>query len=158
VVATGLFWSPRFPNDPGTFEGTISHAHEYRVPAPFAGCRVLVVGAGQSAAEIAVEISAVTARTLMSVRAGVHVIPRWIGGRAYDAADRPPLNRLPWRLLNTIYGARVAAEVGPIPASWPVPAHRVLEGIPIVSSDLLPGIRRGDIVVKPAIDRLDGDR
>ncbi len=41
-------------------------------------------------------------------------------------------------------------------ASWPLPAHRLVEGIPIVSSDLLPAMRRGDIVVKPAINRLSG--
>src|SRR4029453_9783666 len=39
-----------------------------------------------------------------------------------------------------------------------VGVHRLLEGIPIVSSDLLPAVRRGDVVVKPAIDRLRQDR
>jgi dimethylaniline monooxygenase (N-oxide forming) len=158
VIATGLFWSPSVPNYPGRFEGTISHSHEYRVPAPFAGLRLLVVGAGQSAAEIAVESSAVTERTFMSVRGSAHVIPRWIGGRPYDAADVSPLNRLPWRLVNMIYGMRVGRARGRAPASWPQPSRRVLEGIPIVSTDLLPAVRRGDVVVKPAIDRLCGDR
>jgi dimethylaniline monooxygenase (N-oxide forming) len=158
VVATGPFWCPRLPDYPGSFDGTVSHSHDYRVAEPFAGRRVLVVGAGQSAAEIAVEVSAVAVRTFMSVRGGVHVIPRWIDRGPYDAADVDPLNRLPWRLLNLIYRGRVARTLGPAPASWPLPAHRLLEGIPIVSSDLLPAVRRGDIVVKSAIDRLSGDR
>lgn len=158
VVATGVFWSPRLPSYPGSFDGTVSHSHEYRVPEPFAGRRVLVVGAGQSAAEIAVEVSAVAERTFMSVRGGVHVIPRWIGRRAYDAADVAPLNRLPWRLLNLTYGWRAGRGLGPARASLPLPAHRLLEGIPIVSSDLLPAVRRGDLVVTRAIDRLIGDR
>jgi Flavin-binding monooxygenase-like len=157
VVAIGLFWRPKLPAYPGRFEGTVSHSHEYRVADPFAGRRVLVVGAGQSAAEIAVEVSAVAQRTLMSMRGGVHVIPRWIGRRPYDATDVAPLNRLPWRLLNRIYGWRVARALGPAPASWLLPAHRLLEGIPIVSSDLLPAIRRGEVAVKPGIDRLTGD-
>jgi cation diffusion facilitator CzcD-associated flavoprotein CzcO len=156
VVAIGLFWCPRLPAYPGGFDGTVSHAHGYRTPDRFAGRRVLVVGAGQSAAEIAVEVSAVAERTLMSVRGGVHVIPRWIGRGTYDAADVAPLNQLPWRLLNLIYRARVARALGPLPTSWPRPGHRLLEGIPIVSSDLLPAVRRGDVVVKPAIDRLSG--
>src|SRR4029453_4494746 len=84
VVATGLFWSPRLPFYPGSFDGTVSHSHEYRTPEPYVGGRVLVVGAGQSAAESAVEVSAVAERTFMSVRGGVHVIPRWIGRRPYD--------------------------------------------------------------------------
>src|SRR4029453_2057599 len=36
------------------------------------------------------------------------------------------------------------------------PAHRPVEGIPIVSSELLPAVRRGGVVVKPAIDQLSG--
>jgi dimethylaniline monooxygenase (N-oxide forming) len=158
VVATGLFWSPRLPDYAGSFDGTVSHSHEYRTPEPYAGRRVLVVGAGQSAAEIAVELSTVAERTFMSVRGGVHVIPRWIGRRPYDAADLAPLNRMPWRLLNLIYGLRVTRALGARPASWPLPSHALLEGIPIVSSELLPAVRRGDVVVKPAIDRLSGDR
>jgi dimethylaniline monooxygenase (N-oxide forming) len=156
VVATGLFWSPRLPLYPGSFDGTVSHSHEYRAPEPYTGRRVLVVGAGQSAAEIAVEVSTVAERTLMSVRRGVHVIPRWIGRRPYDGADVAPLNRMPWRLLNLIYGLRVTRALGPAPASWPLPSHALLEGIPIVSSELLPAVRRGDVVVKPAIDQLSG--
>jgi Flavin-binding monooxygenase-like len=156
VVATGLFWSPRLPFCPGSFDGTVSHSHEYRTPEPYAGRRVLVVGAGQSAAEIAVEVSTVAERTFMSIRGGVHVIPRWIGRRPYDAADIAPLNRMPWRLLNLIYGLRVTRALGARPASWPLPAHPPLEGIPIVSSEFLPAVRRGDVVVKPAIDQLSG--
>jgi hypothetical protein len=65
---------------------------------------------------------------------------------------------MPWRLLNLIYGLRVTRALGARPASWPLPAHRPVEGIPIVSSELLPAVCRGDVVVKPAIDRLSGDR
>jgi dimethylaniline monooxygenase (N-oxide forming) len=158
VVAIGLFWCPRLPAYPGSFDGEVSHSHHYRVPAPFARRRVLVVGAGPSAAEIAVEVSTVAQRTLMSVRRGVHVIPRWLGRRPFDAGDVEPLNRLPWRLLNMTYGRRVAREIGPAPASWSLPARRLLEGIPIISSDLLPAVGRGAVVVKPAIDLLIGDR
>jgi Flavin-binding monooxygenase-like len=156
VVATGLFWSPLLPFYPGSFDGTVSHSHEYRTPEPYAGRRVLVVGAGQSAAEIAVEVSTVAERTFMSVRGGVHVIPRWIGRRPYDAGDIAPLNRMPWRLLNLIYGLRVTRALGARLAPWPLPAHRPVEGIPIVSSELLPAVRRGDVVVKPAIEQLRG--
>jgi hypothetical protein len=118
---------------------------------------VLIVGAGQSAAEIAVEVSTVAEQTFMSMRGGVHVLPRRIGRLPYDTADVAPLNRLPWRLLNAIYGARVTRALGPLPAPWPLPTHRIVEGIPIVSSELLPAVRRGDVVVKPAILRLSGN-
>jgi dimethylaniline monooxygenase (N-oxide forming) len=158
VVAIGLFWCPKVPDYPGRFGGVATHSHQYRTSEPFVGRRVLVVGAGQSAAEIAVEVSNVAVRTLMSVRSGTHVLPRWIGGRPYDASDIDPLNRMPWRVMNLIYGWRVGLELGPTPSSWPAGAHRLLEGIPIISSDLVPAVRRADVVVKPAIDRLMGDR
>jgi dimethylaniline monooxygenase (N-oxide forming) len=158
VVATGVFWSPRLPGDATGFAGEVSHSHDYRTPEPFRGRRVLVVGGGQSAAEIAVEVAGVAARVCIAVRGGAHVLPRWIGGRPYDAADVDPLNRLPWPLLNLVYGRRVARELGPPPACWPPPAGRPLEGVPIVSSDLLPAVRRGEVTVKPAIQRLAGDR
>jgi Flavin-binding monooxygenase-like len=158
VVATGLIWYPRLPTNPGSFEGTVSHSHEYRTPDRFAGRRVLIVGGANSAAEIAVEVSAVAEWTLMSMRGGAHVLPHWIGRAPFDAGDVEPRNRLPRRLLNMIYRRRVAREIGPAPASWPLPAHQLLEGIPIISSDLFPAVRRGEVVVKPAIDRLNGDR
>jgi Flavin-binding monooxygenase-like len=149
VVATGVFWSPKLPDDAAGFAGEVSHSHAYRTPEPFRGRRVLVVGGGQSAAEIAVEVAGVAARVWIAVRSGAHVLPRWIGRRPYDAADVDPLNRLPWPLLNLVYGRRVARELGPPPARWPLPAGRPLEGIPIVSSDLLPAVRRGEVTVSP---------
>src|SRR5262249_4546470 len=53
---------------------------------------------------------------------------------------------------------RASRELGRVPSSWPRPAHRILEGIPIVSSDLLPAVRRGRVAIKPAIDRLMANR
>jgi Flavin-binding monooxygenase-like len=158
VVAIGLFWRPKIPTYPGSFDGEEIHSHDYRTPRSFAGRNVLVVGAGQSAAEIAVEVARVAARTFLSVRGGHHVIPRWIGNRPYDAADVAPLNRMPWGLMNRVYGWRATRELGPVPASWPVGVHGALEGIPVISSDLLPSVLRGDIEVKPAIERLLGGR
>jgi hypothetical protein len=76
-----------------------------------------------SAAEIAVEVSTVAERTLMSMRGGAHVIPRWIGRAPFDAGDVEPFNLLPWRLLNRIYRRRVAREIGAAPASFPAAAH-----------------------------------
>lgn len=86
------------PDDPGSFGGVACHSHEYRTPEPFEGRRVLAVGAGQSASEIAVEVSSVAAPTFMSVRSGTHVLPRWLGRRPYDVDDIDPLNRMPWAL------------------------------------------------------------
>jgi hypothetical protein len=158
VVAIGVFWCPKLPEYPGRFEGHVIHSHDYRTPEPFGGSRVLVVGAGQSAAEIAVEVSGLAAHTYMSVRGGAHVIPRWIGGRPYDNLDVAPFNRVPWRVMNLVFSVRASKALGRVPSSWPTPHRRILEGIPIVSSDLLPAVRGGRVTIKPAIDRLTANR
>src|ERR687896_751651 len=123
VVATGHDWCPRLPEYPGGFDGEVLHAHDYRTPEPFAGRRVLVVGAGQSAAEIAVELTGHAARTCLSIRSPVHVIPRRLGGTPYDARDTWPANRLPWPLLNRLFAREVGRELGPLPAASPAGAR-----------------------------------
>jgi Flavin-binding monooxygenase-like len=45
-----------------------------------------------------------------------------------------------------------------LPRSWPAPTRRPIEGIPIISSDLVPAVRRGDVVIKPGLERLRGGR
>jgi dimethylaniline monooxygenase (N-oxide forming) len=158
VVATGHDWCPSVPAHPGTFGGEVLHAHDYRTPQPFAGRRLLVVGAGQSAAEIAVELAGHAARTCLSIRGPVHVVPRWLGGTPYDARDTWPANRLPWPLLNRLFAREVARELGPVPASWPVPERRLLEEVPTLSSEVLPAVRSGAVLVRPEVERLDGHR
>jgi dimethylaniline monooxygenase (N-oxide forming) len=158
VVATGHDWCPRRPEHPGGFDGEVLHAHDYRTPEPFAGRRVLVVGAGQSAAEIAVELSRYASRTCLSIRSPVHVVPRRLAGAPYDARDTWPGNRLPWPLLNRLLARAVERELGPVPAAWPVPDRRLLEELPTLSSELLPAVRSGAVVVRREVERLDGDR
>ena len=82
VVAAGQFWDPQIPELEGEFSGETMHVRDYRTPEPFEGRRVLVLGAGQSALDIAAEISFVAERTLLSCRRGHHLIPARILGRA----------------------------------------------------------------------------
>ena len=72
IAATGAFSSPHRPALPGLdrFTGTVMHSSEYRNPAPFAGQRVLVVGAANSAVQIAVDL-APHARVTLATRAPV---------------------------------------------------------------------------------------
>src|SRR5947209_18015974 len=83
LVATGHHWDPRFPDPyPGieTFGGEQFHSHEYKTPDRLAGRRVVVVGIGNSACDIAVESSQITERTYLSVRRGAHVVPKYLFG------------------------------------------------------------------------------
>src|SRR5262249_3381482 len=116
VVANGHHWDPQWPEwAVGASVPTI-HSHDYRIPDAFAGKRVLVVGGGQSAVEIAIEVSRIAARTSMSVRTGAHVLPRRILGSPFDSLDIASINRLPWRLLNWITSALVRVSRAGDPA------------------------------------------
>lgn len=70
IVASGTFGAPHIPAIAGheRFCGRILHSADYRNPAAFAGHRVVVVGAANSAVQIAVELSSVATVTLASLR------------------------------------------------------------------------------------------
>jgi putative flavoprotein involved in K+ transport len=82
VAATGGFSRPYRPSLPGldTFAGTVLHSADYRQPAPFAGRRVVVVGGGNSAVQIAVEL-AQTATVSIATRDRVRWLPQRMLGK-----------------------------------------------------------------------------
>jgi putative flavoprotein involved in K+ transport len=101
IAATGSFARPHRPRFPGqeAFRGRILHAAEYRNTEPFRGKRVVVVGAGNSAVQLAHELAAV-ARTTLATRAPLRFEPQTILGRdvhfwlSVSGLDRLPLGRL----------------------------------------------------------------
>jgi putative flavoprotein involved in K+ transport len=82
IVATGAFGQPYRPELPGldTFTGTVLHSADYREPAPFAGHRVVVVGAANTAVQVAHELASVATVTL-ATREPVRFAPRRVLGR-----------------------------------------------------------------------------
>jgi dimethylaniline monooxygenase (N-oxide forming) len=70
VVANGHLWDPRRPSFPGDFAGETIHSREYRTAEPFDGKKVLVVGIGNSAVDIAVDLSKRASGTSLSTRTG----------------------------------------------------------------------------------------
>ncbi|XP_075843577.1 dimethylaniline monooxygenase [N-oxide-forming] 4 [Microtus pennsylvanicus] len=84
MVCTGQFLSPRLPLEsfPGihTFKGQILHSQEYKIPDAFQDKRIVVVGLGNSGADIAVELSRIAAQVFLSTRSGAWVLSRSSGG------------------------------------------------------------------------------
>src|SRR5256885_8740740 len=78
VVATGIVANPKTPHFPGQdrFAGRIAHSVAYRRPDGYAGRRVLVVGVGNSGAEIASEIARAGGNVTVAVRSGANEIGR----------------------------------------------------------------------------------
>ncbi|MEH0825675.1 MULTISPECIES: flavin-containing monooxygenase [unclassified Micromonospora] len=161
VVANGHNRVPKppVPPPPGTCTARQLHSHAYRGPEQLAGRRVLVVGGGNSAMDIAVDASYAAARTLLSLRRGVWVVPKHLLGRPSDTLNGALARRLPWRLRQRVSQTMLTATVGP-PTRYglPAPAHGFLQDHPTLSDGLLSRLTHGEIEVRPGVAGFDGDR
>lgn len=160
LVANGHHWDARWPDPPfpGAFAGAQMHAHDYREPDVLVGKRVLVLGIGNSACDIAVESSRVADKTFLAMRRGAYILPKYLRGRPTDEASTPLMSRLPLRVQRALMGQMLKLSQGDVTAfGLPRPDHKLLSAHPTVSSELLPRIGHGDITVKPNIARYDDD-
>jgi dimethylaniline monooxygenase (N-oxide forming) len=158
LVANGHHWDPRWPEPPlpGSFDGELIHSHDYRDPSQLAGRRVVVVGMGNSAMDIAVDASYHAAATTLVARSGVHVVPKYILGKPLDAGVRP--SRLPFQWLLAGMQLVLRLTVGPMERyGLPKPDHRLGRTHPTVSTRILDRLAHGEIAVKRGIERLAGD-
>ncbi|CAN5455862.1 NAD(P)/FAD-dependent oxidoreductase [soil metagenome] len=160
VVANGHHWSPSLPDYPGSFDGVLMHSHAYVnpfEPVALRGKRVIVVGMGNSAMDIASELSnRWMAETLyVSARRGVWVLPKYRNGVAADKVMAPP--DLPKDVALAASRTMIRELVGSMSGyGLPEPDHEPLSAHPSVSADFLTRAGSGDIHMLPAIERLAG--
>jgi cation diffusion facilitator CzcD-associated flavoprotein CzcO len=164
VVASGANVRPRRPELPGEkdFEGTVLHSHAYRDPAPFAGQRVLVVGMGNTGAEIALDLCEAGVEVALSVRSAVNIVHREVLGRPTQRTSIL-LGRLPPRLGHTLAAWLRDLTVGDVsrwglrtPRTSPLAQLREEGRTPVIDVGTLARIRAGDIRVHSGIERLLG--
>ncbi|WP_280364488.1 flavin-containing monooxygenase [Nocardia wallacei] len=161
VVANGHHWDPRYPDFPGEFTGETLHAHHYidpRTPLDFRDQRILVVGLGNSAADIAVELSskALGNRLALSTRSGAWIVPKYIAGRPADKYFRTfPYIPASWQRKVVQWGQPLTAG-RPENYGLPTPNHKFFEAHPTQSVELPLRLGSGDVLPKPDIARLDG--
>ena len=155
VVATGIMSSPIVPSLLGldSYVGHLIHSSEYRLPSPFAHQRVLVVGIGNSGAEIAVELADTGADVAVSVRSGANNVPRSIAGI--------PSQYLGWAIswmprrfqqrLTRMFGLLGAVVRG----GNPIPRKKGFSDcpdVPLIGMKLANAVRSGAIALLPGID------
>lgn len=164
IVANGHHWRPRWPDPPypGEFHGEQMHAHDYRNPEEpydFKGKNVLVVGMGNSAMDIASELSrpGLAANLYQSARHGHWVLPKYMLGKPVSELALLPY-WMPWRVGSVLTRLMVTLTVGsPDKYGLQKPDHKPLQAHPTVSSDFLHRVGSGDILPRPGIERLNGD-
>jgi putative flavoprotein involved in K+ transport len=164
VVATGYSNVPYVPDWPGTYDGDLVHSSAYRRGAPYRGRRVLVVGAGNSGAEIAIDVARAGAReVLLAVRTPPAIvrrdtlgIPSQLLGIASMHLPVGAVDRIAATLRRVAFGD--LASLG-----LPAPARPYSEFvrrrvIPIVDVGLVGAVKDGTVTVVPALERFDAGK
>ncbi|HEX8098949.1 MAG TPA: NAD(P)/FAD-dependent oxidoreductase [Actinomycetota bacterium] len=166
VIATGFNREPFLPDWPGmkTFQGELLHSIDYRNPEPYRGREVLVVGTGNSGAEIAVDLVEGGARHVMiSVRTPPNILRRDVAGFPSQVvgvlARRPPVP-----VVDRVSIAMQRLTVGDLaPYGMPAPAKGLKsraneDAIPILDVGLIDLVKQRRVEVVAAVEGFDGDQ
>ncbi len=165
VVATGYSRVPYRPAWPGAdaFTGELLHSADYREPSRYRGRHVLVVGAGNSAAEIAVDLAAAGAQVDLSVRTPPNIVRRETLGVPSQLLG-VALKRAPERVMNPLSAALRRASVPdlsghglPRPGGAGFTQFLRTRSVPILDHGLVAAVRTGRIRVVANVDSLDAD-
>jgi dimethylaniline monooxygenase (N-oxide forming) len=158
LVANGHHWDPRWPEPsyPGHFSGEQLHAHDYRSGDQLDGRDVVVVGAGNSAMDIAVEGSYRANKVALSIRRGQWVMRKHLFGKPSDQIILP--GWMPWWATALRLQIGAIASGGLARYGLPKPPHRPGQSHPVQSDRIRDRLAAGRVAVRPGIERFDGDR
>ena len=155
VIANGILAEPNMPQWPGQFSGQLMHTSAYKKAEQFKGQRVLIVGAGNSGCDIAVDAVHHAQSVDISVRRGYYFVPKYVFGKPADTVGGKI--KLPRWLKQKVDTTLLQWFTGdPTRFGFPKPDYKMYESHPIVNSLILHHIGHGDVKVRPDIARLDG--
>jgi putative flavoprotein involved in K+ transport len=165
VVATGYNHTPVLPDWPGRdgFAGELIHGQDYRNPDPYRGRDVLVVGSGNTGAEIAVDlVEGGAARVRMAIRTPPHVALREVNGMPGQVTGLL-LRHLPLRVGDAIAAGAAKLNVGDLsPYGIDKPPRGLVtravkeDVVPILDVGLIDMLKQGRVEVVAAVTGLDG--
>ncbi|HEY9649597.1 MAG TPA: NAD(P)-binding domain-containing protein [Coleofasciculaceae cyanobacterium] len=154
LVCNGHHWCKRLPKFEGEFNGEIIHSKDYKRPEQLRGKRVLVIGGGNSACDIAAEAARVGAKCVLSMRDSVWFIPKTFGG--VPIADLIQWWMPEWfqrwmaySIIRLTFGKH--EDYG-----LPKPNHRLFKKHPTINNEVPYYIKHGRIIPKPAVRQLKG--
>ncbi len=166
VIATGYNRSPFLPAWEGRdgYAGELVHASSYANAVPYRGKHVLVVGAGNSGAEIAVDlVEGGAASVRLSVRTPPQVFPRQALGVPSQAIGIC-LPHMPVAVADRLLAVVQRVFVGDLSRyGMPKPEHRPYSDylrrdvIPILDVGLVELLKRGSVEIVAGVDSLDGN-
>jgi len=161
LVSNGHLCKPQLPDYPGHFDGLQLHSSQYKTPDVLKDKRVLVVGAGNSGCDIAVEAVQHAQAVFHSTRRGYFYWPKFLFGMPADRWAEWPLKlRMPlW--ARRFFGERLlrlTTAGQPEDYGLPKPDHKLFEAHFIINSTLFYHLGHGDLAAKPDVRELRGDR
>lgn len=166
IIASGYYKYPKWPDFPGNFNGEILHSRDYKIPEQLSNRRVLVVGAGQSAIDIATESAVVAEKTFHSTRRGFVCLPKYFLGQPSEVLlqkEIPILDLIPIdtvvKVLSAISSALLKLQ-GVNYERCKIPEFDFSNGIfiPTIGQQIYRYYLHGDITHKPNIEKLAGDK
>ena len=161
VVANGHNWSPKLPAYEGLadFKGEVIHSSAYKDASQLRGRRVLVVGAGNTGCDLAVEAAQQATRCWHSSRRGYWYAPKFVYGRPADQINDIVLGlRMPLRMRQWLFHRTLKRTVGDLTRfGLPKPDHKVYETHPIANSQLIYYVGHGAITPVPDVARFTRD-
>ena len=155
VIANGTLAEPNMPRFEGQFSGELLHTSAYKSAEIFKGKRVLIVGAGNSGCDIAVDAVHHATSVDISVRRGYYFVPKYVFGKPADTVGGK-VTLPPW--LKQAVDSRILQWFtgDPVRFGFPKPEYKMYESHPVVNSLILHHLGHGDIHVRPDIARFDG--
>lgn len=154
-VCNGHHSLPLMPQWEGDYSGLLLHAHDFRTSFPFAGQRVLVVGGGNSAADVATDMARRCGCVTLSMRRGYHVVPRHILGMPSDEFHAR-IHWLPEALVARVAPLLFRLAHGKAVRSMPVPDHPLFATHPLIHAELPKRIASGEIQLRGAVAKVQG--
>lgn len=160
IFATGVNRIPNVPSFTGqdAFQGDIIHSRDYRKPDPYQGKKVLIIGMGNTGAELALDLAEAGVETYLSVRSPITIVPRDVMGNPVQLTAKK-LDKLPFGLgdwlgtqIRKIVIGNLQKHGVPLSKVHPVQQLRETGKTPVIDLGTVKQIKSGAIKVRPNID------